>query len=150
MLWINDIVIWQTQSYANPGALIGSFSVRNLQYGPFPWKRSNPVFLFWSEARKFNICNQNSKKQQQQQDKPCACCHSSHWHYQKKLKFWMKKTNIFKCKPSEVHFTIRDSPYCHDLWPISVTALVLPRLVSCYGLTFNSPPPVIVFWWTIY
>ena len=35
-------IIWQTQSLANPRALIGSFSVRILQYGPFPWKRSNP------------------------------------------------------------------------------------------------------------
>ena len=29
--------------------LIVSFSVRILQYGPFPWKRSNPCILFWSE-----------------------------------------------------------------------------------------------------
>ena len=62
-----------------------------------------------------------------------------------KFQIWMRNTNIFKCKPPEVHLTVRDSPYCHDLGPISGTALVLPRLVSGYGLTVNSPPPVIVF-----
>ena len=62
-----------------------------------------------------------------------------------KFQIWMKNTNIFKCKPPEVHFSVRDSPYCHDLGPISGTALVLTRLVSGYGLTVNSPPPVIVF-----
>ena len=38
------------------------------------------VFLFWSKAGKFKICNQNSEK------KKCEYCHSSHWNYQKKLK----------------------------------------------------------------
>ena len=29
-----------------------------------------------------------------------------------KFQRWMEKTNIFKCKPPEVHFTIRDRvPY---------------------------------------
>ena len=37
------------------------------------------VFLFWSEAGKFNICNQDSQKK-------CENCHSSHWNYQQKLK----------------------------------------------------------------
>ena len=48
------------QSLANPCALIGSFLVRILQFGPF----HGPIrlFLFQSKAGKFNICNQDSKK----------------------------------------------------------------------------------------
>ena len=54
------------------------------------------IFLFWSEAGKFKICNQNSEKNREY-------CHSSQWNYHKKLKRlhffsefqrWMKKTNI--------------------------------------------------------
>ena len=37
------------------------------------------VFLFWSEADKFKVCNQNSKKS-------CEYCHSSQWNYQQKLR----------------------------------------------------------------
>ena len=36
------------------------------------------VFLFWSEALKFKICNQNSEKK-------IEYCHSSQWNYQKKF-----------------------------------------------------------------
>jgi len=72
------------------------------------------VFLFWSKAGKFNICNQGSEKK-------CENCHSSHWNYQQKLKRlkffrnfkdgWRRRT-FFKCKPPEVHFTIRNRvPY---------------------------------------
>ena len=93
--------------------MICSFSVRILQYGPFPWKGPIPVFLFWSEAGKFNICNQDSEKK-------CENCHSSPWNYQhklKRLKFWKNfkdgwRRTFFKCKPPEVHFTIRNRvPY---------------------------------------
>ena len=42
--------------------------------------RSKPCILFWSEAGKFKICNQNSEK------KNCEYCYSSHWNYKKKLK----------------------------------------------------------------
>ena len=49
------------------------------------------VFLFWSEAGKFKICNQNSKK------KNCEYCHSSQWNYQKKLKR-LKDKKIEKLK----------------------------------------------------
>ena len=65
---------------------------------------------FCFEAGKFKICNKDSEK------KKCENCHSSHWNYQqkpKRLKFfrnfkdgWRRRT-FFKCKPSEVHFTIR-------------------------------------------
>ena len=42
-----------------------------------------------------------------------------------KFERWIKKMNIFKCKPPEANFTIRNSPYCDDLGSISGTALVL-------------------------
>ena len=48
-------------------------------------------------------------------------CHSSHWNYQQKLKRlkffrnfkdWWRRRTSFKCKPPEVHFTIRNRvPY---------------------------------------
>ena len=75
------------------------------------------VFLLWSKAGKFKICNQDSEKK-------CENCHSSHWNYLQKLKRlkffpkfqkwidgWRKRT-FFKCKLPEVHFTIRNRvPY---------------------------------------
>ena len=39
------------------------------------------VFLRWSEAGKFRICNQNSENK-----KSCKYCNSLQWNYQKKLK----------------------------------------------------------------
>ena len=48
---LKRIIIWQTQSSANPCALIGTFSVRILQYGPFPWKRSNPCIFVLERSR---------------------------------------------------------------------------------------------------
>ena len=53
--------------------------------------------------------------------KKCENCHSSHWNYQQKLKRlkffrnfkdgWRRRT-FFKCKPPEVHLTIRNGvPY---------------------------------------
>ena len=53
--------------------------------------------------------------------KKCENCHSSHWNYQQKLKGlkffgnfkdgWRRRS-FFKCKPPEVHFTIRNRvPY---------------------------------------
>ena len=42
------LIIWQTQSSANPCALIGSFSVRILQ---FPWKRSDPCIFVLEQSR---------------------------------------------------------------------------------------------------
>ena len=72
------------------------------------------VFLFWSKAGKFNLCNQDREKK-------CENCHSSHWNFQQKLKRlkffqnfkdgWRRRA-FFKCKPPEVHFTIRNRvPY---------------------------------------
>ena len=53
--------------------------------------------------------------------KKCENCHSSHWNYQQRLKVlkffrnfkdgWRRRS-FFKCKPPEVHFTIRNTvPY---------------------------------------
>ena len=44
------------------------------------------VFLFWSKAGKFNICNQDSEKKVRN-------CYSSHWRYQQKL---IKRLNFFR------------------------------------------------------
>ena len=74
------------------------------------------VFLFWSKAGKFIICNQNSEKK-----KNCEYCHSSQWNYQKKLKR-LKDKKDWKAKKlkrliaPEVHFTIRNRvPYNKQL-----------------------------------
>ena len=109
------------------------------------------VFLFWSKAGKFNI----TKKWEN--------CHSSHWKYQQKLKRlkffgnlkdgWRRRT-FFKCKPPEVHFTIRNRvPYnklltnraCSDrtgeYWPSGQYSPVRPsRSVSKRLLIFNYYP----------
>ena len=105
-------LLYNKPSQANPCALIGSFSVRILQYGPFPWKRCNPCIFALERSRQI-------QNLQPKQRKKCEYCHSSRWNFQKKLKRffpkfqrWMKKTNIFKCKLPAVHFTIRDRvPY---------------------------------------
>ena len=100
---------------ANPCALIGSFSVRIFQR-TVSMETVQSVY-FWSEAGKFRICDQNSKRKSEH-------CHSSHWNYQKKLKRfkffqnfkdgWRSRT--FKCKPPGVHFTIRNRvPYNKQL-----------------------------------
>ena len=63
----------------------------------------------------------NSKFATKTAKKKCENCHSSHWNYQQKLKRlkffrnfkdgWRRRT-FFKCKPPEVHFTIRNRvPY---------------------------------------
>ena len=122
------------------------------------------VFLFWSKAGKFNICNQDSEKK-------CENGHSSHWNYQQKLKrlkfFWnfkdgWRRRTFFKCKPPEVHFTIRNRvPYnklltnraCSGLtgeyWPLVVflrterseVHTVTTRSVSKRLLLYGKPSP---------
>ena len=51
--------------------------------GRFHGNGPTHVFLFWSKASKFKICNQNSEKKKQTN---CEYCHSSQRNYQKKLK----------------------------------------------------------------
>ena len=76
------------------------FLGRDFTVGPFPWKRSNRVFLFWSEAGKFKICNQNSEAK-----KNCEYCHSSQWNYQKKLKRLKdKKIEKIDCTGSAFYY----------------------------------------------
>ena len=63
----------------------------------------------------------NSKFVTKTAKKKCENCHSSHWNYQqklKRLKFFRnfedgpRRRTFFKCKPPEVHFTIRNRvPY---------------------------------------
>ena len=76
------------------------------------------VFLFWSKAGKFKIWNQNSEKKVWilsfftlkllEEAKKIEIF--------PKFQRWMEKTNIFKCKPPEVHFTIRNRvPYNKQL-----------------------------------
>ena len=55
--------IWQTHSYANPCALLGFFSRSGFcSTDRFHGNGLTRVFLFWSEAGKFKICNQISDK----------------------------------------------------------------------------------------
>ena len=77
------------------------------------------VFLFWSEAGKFKICYQNSEKKETVN---IVILHIEATRRSKKIEIfpkfqrWMKKTNIRKCKPPEVHFTIRNRmPYNKQL-----------------------------------
>ena len=76
-MWLLIVIIWQTQSYSNPCALIGSFRIRSgfCSTDRFCGNGPTRVFLFWSEAGKFKTAKKN-----------CEYCHSSHWNYQKKLK----------------------------------------------------------------
>ena len=117
-----------------------------------------PVFLFWSKAGKFNICNQDSEKK-------CEDWYSSHWNYQqklKRLKFFRNSKegwrgrSFFKSKPPEVHFTIRNRvPYNKlltkraclgrnaEYWPSVVfvrTSLRSVRTVTTSGQYFPIRP----------
>ena len=72
------------------------------------------VFLFCSEAGKFKIWNQNSEKKVWILSfftlKPPE--EAEKMDIFPKFQRWMKNTNIFKVKPPEVHFTIRNRvPY---------------------------------------
>ena len=84
----------------------------------------------------------NSKFTTKTAKKKCENCHSSHWNYQqelKRLKFfrnfkdeWRRRT-FFKCKPPEVHFTIRNRvPY---------NKLLTNR--ACLGRTWEYWPSVV-------
>ena len=67
------IIIWQTQSLADPCALIGSFSVRILHYGPVPCMETVQSVYFCFEAKPAN-----SKFANKTEKKKCEYCHSSH------------------------------------------------------------------------
>jgi len=71
-------------------------------------------FCFGAKPAKSKFATKMAKKK-------CENCHCSHWNYQQKLKRlkffrnfkdgWRRRT-FFKCKPTEVHFTIRNRvPY---------------------------------------
>ena len=46
----------------SPCALIGSFSVRILQYGPFPWKPSNPCIFVLEQSRQIQHLQLRQRK----------------------------------------------------------------------------------------
>ena len=62
MYVIRALIIWQSQSWANPSALIGSFSVEILQYGRFPWKRSKPCIFVLEQSRQINNLQPKQRK----------------------------------------------------------------------------------------
>ena len=71
------------------------------------------VFLFWSKAGKFKICNQDSEKKVWKLSffTLKLPAEAKKIEIFPKFQRWMK-TNIFKWKPPEVHFTIRNGvPY---------------------------------------
>ena len=87
-------------------------------------KRSNPWILFWSEVGKFKIWNQNSEKKVW-----TLSFFTKLLEEGKKIEIfpkflrWMEKTNIFKCKPLEVHFTIRNRvPYNKQLTNVACSS----------------------------
>jgi len=43
--------IWQGSLKVNPSVLMGSFLVGISPYKPFPWKRSEAVYLLFSESQ---------------------------------------------------------------------------------------------------
>ena len=101
------------QIQANPCALIGSFSVKILQYGPFPWKRFNPRIFALERSRQI----QNLLPKQRKKVRIMSFFTLKLSVEAKKIEIFpkfqrqMEKTNIFKCKPPEVHFTITKE--CH-------------------------------------
>ena len=105
------IIIWQSQFWANPSALIGSFSVGNLQYGPFPRKRSKPCIFVLEQSRQIH------NLQPKQREKNCEYYHSSQGNYQKDKKIEkLKDKKLKRLIAPEVHFTIRNRvPYNKQL-----------------------------------
>ena len=96
-----------------PCALIGSFSVRILQYGPFPWKRSNPCIFVLEQSRQIqNLLDREKKVWKLSFFTLKLPAEAKKIEFFPKFQRWMKKTNIFKWKPPEVHFTSRKAvPY---------------------------------------
>ena len=80
-------IICQSQSWENHSALIGSFSVGILQYGPFPWK---PCIFVSKQSRQIHNLKQLYLKPKLR--KKSEYCHSSQLNYQKKLKL---KIDVF-------------------------------------------------------
>ena len=94
-------------------------------------------FCFGAKPADWTFATKTAKK--------CENCHSSHWKYQQKLKRlkvfqnfkdgWRRQT-FFKCKPPEVHFTIRNRvPY---------NKLLTNR--ACSGCTGEYWPSVVFVW----
>ena len=121
------------------------FAVRTVSMETF----QSVYFFFGAKPANSKFATKTAKKKSEN-------CHSSHWNYQqelKRLKFfrnfkdgWRRRT-FFKCKPPEVHFTIRNRvPYnklltnraCSgrtgEYWPSVVLVLTRPRAnIPQYG-----------------
>ena len=54
-----------------------------------------------------------------------------------KFQRWMKKTNIFKCKPPEVHFTIRNSAIIIN-YLLTELARAVPGNIGPWSFSYGS------------
>ena len=109
---------------ANPRALIGSFSVRISQYRPFPWKRSNLCIFVLERTRQIHNLQPKQRKKLPEEAEKIEIF--------PKFQSWMKKMNIFKCKPPAVHFTIRNRvPYNKLLTNLAFSGQYSPVQPSC-------------------
>jgi len=122
-LWCEEL-IWEIINYyymANPilGKSLCSdwfFLSQDFAARTISIKQSSPCIFVLEQIKPAN-----SKFATKTAKRKCENCHSSHWNYQQKLKRfkffpnfkdgWRRRT-FFKCKPPEVHFTIRNRvPY---------------------------------------
>jgi len=105
------------------------FAIRTVSMGTV----QSVYFCFGAKPANSTFATKTAKKKN---------CHSSHWNYQQKLKRlkffrnfkdrWRRRT-FFKCKPPEVHFTIRNRvPYNK-----------LPTNLACLGRTGEYWPSVV-------
>ena len=96
-------------------SLIGYFSVRILQYGPFPWKRSNPCIFVLEQSQQI----QHLQPRQRKKSVTIVILHIEttsrslkDWNFSWNFKDEWRRRTFFKCKPPEVYFTIRNRvPY---------------------------------------
>ena len=115
----------------NHCALIGSFSVRIFQFGLFPWNWTNLCIFVLERSRQIKNFQ---PKQRKKRVWILSFFKLKLPEEAKKIKIfpkfqrWMKQTNIFKCKPAEVHFTIGNRvPYNNQL-ARAVLGNIGPRL----------------------
>ena len=80
-----------------PVPLIGSFSVRILQYGPFPWKRSNPCIFVLEQSRQIQHLQPRQRKKSAKLSFYTLklAAEGKKIEIFSKFQGWMKKRNIF-------------------------------------------------------
>ena len=82
----------------SPCVLIGSFSVRILQYGPFPWKRSNPCIFVLEQSRQIQHLQPRQRKKKVRKLSFFTLklpAEAKKIEFFPKFQRWMKTTNIF-------------------------------------------------------